>query len=393
MQGGMALPAKMKMAEIRVILSRTPLRRRSRCATLAQSIYFLFSRPVRPSGDSYSFQKIYAFPLLKFEKQEISSSPAKGGQMNSMNDLVQAPARLPKPRRDYKDTLFRLLFQDRDRLLSLYNAVNGTSYDSPEDLTVVTLENAVYMNMKNDVAFLVDFQLNLYEHQSTWNPNMPLRNLFYAAKEYQVLTRDQSLYAPQLVKIPTPNFVVFYNGDKEIGDPGLELKVKVLKIAPEKNKELLDTYQVLKEYMLFGERVRLHAKTMAVQEAVHRAVTECIREGILSDFLSRNRAEVIAVSIFEYDEERELALMRKAIASEARKEGIAEGHAEGHAAGRTEGRREGILEGREDEIKSLIRTKLQKGKSISQIADELERDEETIERVIRGMEEKTDTVY
>ena len=313
--------------------------------------------------------------------------------MNSMNDLVQAPARLPKPRRDYKDTLFRLLFQDRDRLLSLYNAVNGTSYDSPEDLTVVTLENAVYMNMKNDVAFLVDFQLNLYEHQSTWNPNMPLRNLFYAAKEYQVLTRDQSLYAPQLVKIPTPNFVVFYKGDKESGEPGLELKVKVLKIAPEKNKELLDTYQVLKEYMLFGERVRLHAKTMAVQEAVHRAVTECIREGILSDFLSRNRAEVIAVSIFEYDEERELALMRKAIASEARKEGIAEGHAEGHAAGRTEGRREGILEGREDEIKSLIRTKLQKGKSISQIADELERDEETIERVIRGMEEKTDTVY
>ena len=74
------------------------------------------------------------------------------------------------------------------------------------------------MNMKNDVAFLVDFQLNLYEHQSTWNPNMPLRNLFYAAREYQTLTRDQSLYAPQLVKIPTPNFVVFYNGDKEIGD-------------------------------------------------------------------------------------------------------------------------------------------------------------------------------
>ncbi len=92
------------------------------------------------------------------------------------------------------------------------------------------------------------------------------------------------------------------------------------------------------------------------------------------------------MSIFEYDEERELALMRKAIASEARKEGIAEGHAEGHAAGRTEGRREGILEGREDEIKSLIRIKLQKGKSISQIADEMERDEETIESVIRGME-------
>ena len=78
--------------------------------------------------------------------------------MNSMNDHAQDPARLPKPRRDYKDTLFRLLFQDRDRLLSLYNAVNRTSYDSPEELTVVTLENAVYMNMKNDVAFLPDLK-------------------------------------------------------------------------------------------------------------------------------------------------------------------------------------------------------------------------------------------
>jgi len=112
--------------------------------------------------------------------------------------------------------------------------------------------------------------------------------------------------------------------------------------------------QTLKEYMLFVERVRLHAKTMTVGAAVHRAVTECIREGILSDFLSQNRVEVIAVSIFEYDEERELALMRKAIASE-------------------------------DEIKSLIRTKLRKGKSIPQIADELERDETTIKALIQGM--------
>ena len=197
--------------------------------------------------------------------------------MNLMNDHAQDPARLPKPRRDYKDTLFRLLFRDRNRLLSLYNAVNGTSCSSPEDLTVVTLENAVYMNMKNDVLFC----------------------------------------------------------------------------------------QTLKEYMLFVERVRLHAKTMTVGAAVHRAVTECIREGILSDFLSQNRVEVIAVSIFEYDEERELALMRKAIASEARKEGN--------------------NEGREDEIKSLIRTKLRKGKSIPQIADELERDETTIKALIQGM--------
>ena len=176
-------------------------------------------------------------------------------------------------------------------------------------------------------------------------------------------------------------------------DPALELKVTMLNINAGHNEELMNNCHVLWEYAEYVARVRKYAAEMPLNEAVELAITECINEGILTEFLQHNRAEVYKVSIFEYDEERELALMRKAIASEARKEGIAEGHAEGHAAGRTEGRREGILEGREDEIKSLIRTKLQKGKSISQIADELERDEETIERVIRGMEEKTDTVY
>ena len=88
----------------------------------------------------------------------------------------------PAARRDYKDSVFRMLFRDRTNLLSLYNAVNQTSYTDPEELTVITLENAVYMNMKNDVAFLMDFRLNLYEHQSTWNPNMLLRDLIYVAR-------------------------------------------------------------------------------------------------------------------------------------------------------------------------------------------------------------------
>ena len=181
---------------------------------------------------------------------------------------------------------------------------------------MATLENAVYMSIKNDVAFLMDFQLNLYEHQSTWNPNM--HNLFYAAKMYQALTRDESLYtSPQLVKILTSNFVVFYNGDKEIGDscvlkisdsfehptedPGLGTEGNGLKIVPGKDKEPLDASKALREYMFFVERVWLHAKTLTVGAAVHRAVTECNQEGNPSDFLSRNRAEVIAVSIFEYD--------------------------------------------------------------------------------------------
>ena len=226
--------------------------------------------------------------------------------MKPMNDHAQAPVRIPKPRRDYKDTLFRLLFRDRDRLLSLYNAVNGTSYDSPEELTVVPLENAVYMNMKNDMAFFGGLPAESLRTPVHLESQHAAPQPVLCSKGVPDPYRDQSLYAPQLVKIPTPNFVVFYNGDKEIGDscvlkisdsfehptedPGLELKVKVLKIAPGKNKELMDTCRALKEYMLFVERVRLHAKTMAVQAAVHRAVTECIKEGSFRIFsLKTNR--------------------------------------------------------------------------------------------------------
>lgn len=120
-----------------------------------------------------------------------------------------------KANRNYKDTLFRMLFREPEELLQLYNVVNGTHYTNAENLKIVTLENAVYMNMKNDLAFVMDFYLNLYEHQSTFNPNMPLRDLFYVAREYQNLIEDQSLYASTLIKIPAPRFVIFYNGVKE----------------------------------------------------------------------------------------------------------------------------------------------------------------------------------
>ena len=245
-----------------------------------------------------------------------------------MNDLVQAPARLPKPRRDYKDTLFRLLFQDRDRLLSLYNAVNGTSYDSPEELTVVTLENAMYMNMKNDQAFLLDFHLNLYEHQSTWNPNMPLRFLLYVAKEYQMLIRNQTIYSSALVSLPTPHFIVFYNGEEPkeaestlklsnafqqfTDHPELELLVRILNINLNKNPEILDACQTLKEYAQYVNYVRRYAKDFELNEAVKLAVNECIHDNILSDFLRVNKAEVISMSIFEYDKELEERKLRKA---------------------------------------------------------------------------------
>ena len=116
----------------------------------------------------------------------------------------------PKANRNYKDTVFRMLFSDRKNLLSLYNAVNQTDYKNPEELEIVTLENAIYMGMKNDLAFIMDTNLYLYEHQSTYNPNMPLRDLFYICSEYQKLVDKKSLFSSTLQKIPAPNFIEFY---------------------------------------------------------------------------------------------------------------------------------------------------------------------------------------
>ena len=103
--------------------------------------------------------------------------------------------------RNYKDTVFRMLFSDKKNLLSLYNAVNSRDYTNPDDLEIVTLENAIYMGMKNDLAFIIDTNLYLYEHQSTYNPNMPLRDLFYISSEYQKMLDQKSLYSSSLQKI------------------------------------------------------------------------------------------------------------------------------------------------------------------------------------------------
>ena len=234
----------------------------------------------------------------------------------------------PTANRNYKDTVFRMLFSDRKNLLSLYNAISGAHYDNPEMLEIVTLENAIYMGMKNDLAFIIDTDLFLYEHQSTYNPNMPLRDLFYISSEYQKLVDKKSLYSSILQKIPAPQFIVFYNGTEKRkdswvnhlseafenlpGNPKLELEVLTININEGHNEELMEHCQTLKEYAKYVHCVRKYARELELNEAVKLAVDECIRNNILSEFLRANKSEVISMSIFEYDKEEEERKLRKA---------------------------------------------------------------------------------
>ena len=201
----------------------------------------------------------------------------------------------------------------------------------------MTLENAVYMGMKNDLAFIVDTGLFLYEHQSTYNPNMPLRDLFYIAGEYQKLVDHRSLYSSSIQKIPAPNFLVFYNGTEReedswvsylsesyenlTGEPNLELKVITLNINEGHNSQLLEQCQILREYAQYVAKVREYAGSTDLDTAVEQAVNDCIQSGILAEFLRKNKSEVIAMSIFEYDKEEEERKLRKAEYEAGLKEG------------------------------------------------------------------------
>ena len=258
--------------------------------------------------------------------------------------------------RNYKDTVFRMLFSDKKNLLSLYNAVNSRDYTNPDDLEIVTLENAIYMGMKNDLAFIIDTNLYLYEHQSTYNPNMPLRDLFYISSEYQKMLDQKSLYSSSLQKIPTPNFIEFYNGSDPVcdvfehrlssafehlsGEPKLELIVTVLNINEGHNALLMEHCKTLREYAQYVAKVRKYTADMSLNEAVECAVDECIKENILADFLRKNRAEVISMSIFEYDKELEEKKLRKA----EYEAGFSDGEKSGHETGFSEGQNHAAIE-------------------------------------------------
>ena len=229
--------------------------------------------------------------------------------------------------RIYKDRLYKMIFNDKSELLKLYNAINGTHYDDPAMLTITTLDNAIYMTMENDLSFIIDMRLALYEQQSTVNPNLPLRFLMYITDIYSAYTKDMNIYGSKKVQIPLPSFVIFYNGVKSQPDrtefllselfhpttdqPALELKAVMLNINKGHNQELMNACHTLRDYSEYVARIRTYSAEMPLTDAVEKAITECIHENILRDFLLKNRAEAKAMSIYEYDEEKTLRMVRE----------------------------------------------------------------------------------
>ena len=229
--------------------------------------------------------------------------------------------------RIYKDRLYKMIFNDKSELLKLYNAINGTHYDDPAMLTITTLDNAIYMTMENDLSFIIDMRLALYEQQSTVNPNLPLRFLMYITDIYSAYTKDMNIYGSKKVQIPLPSFVIFYNGVKSQPDrtefflselfhpttdqPALELKAVMLNINKGHNQELMNACHTLRDYSEYVARIRTYSAEMPLTDAVEKAITECIHENILRDFLLKNRAEAKAMSIYEYDVEKTLRMFRE----------------------------------------------------------------------------------
>lgn len=284
-----------------------------------------------------------------------------------------------KVHRQIKDRLFRFLFEkDRDALLQLYNALNGTDYQDPSMLQVVTIESAVYVVMKNDLAFILAGVLNLYEHQSTVNPNLPVRFLIYLAQEYQGIIEKakESLYGSKQIKLPTPHCVVFYNGDQEMPEEktlrlsdafenrehkaDIELTVRVLNINHGHNAELVEQCKILEEYARFVDATKqLVAETDDRKEALEAAIEYCIENHILEEFLRKYRSEVLGMLLEEFDVKKYERSLRE--------EGLEIGRAEGH------------------ELKQAfiqhVYKKYTKNLTVEEASEMLEVDEETIRRI------------
>lgn len=290
------------------------------------------------------------------------------------------------PERNYKDRLFKVIFgrntqESKLWQLELYNALNGTSYTDPDALVINTIENVIYLTMRNDISFLVDSQMTLYEQQSTYNPNMPLRGLMYFAQLYQMYLSQQEkdLFRSTLIKIPNPQFVVFYNGATEkpdktelklsdafelIDDSGaFEWTATMININKNHNSRLQKNCKPLYNYVQYISRIAENKKTgMSAKEAVTEALDWAISENLLDGFFKQQKEEVLGMSLTEFDEEIAIRGWRE------------------------DGIEEGKILGKQEKAIEAAKNFYKNGVSIELIAKSLEMTVEQVKEIVSGVE-------
>ncbi|MCR4727123.1 MAG: hypothetical protein K5796_00540 [Lachnospiraceae bacterium] len=278
--------------------------------------------------------------------------------------------------REFKSDVFCMLLQEPENALQIYNGLNNSHYTDATLVKSQVLDKGISLSVRNDAAFIVGSDLSLYEHQATYNPNMPLRHLIYFSHiiDNMIRKEDLDLYASKRISIPVPQFVVFYNGidkrpsveiqrlsdnfQKKTEEPNIELVCTVYNINPGYNSELVDKCPVIKDYTEFVERVRtLYCGNKELEEAIDSSIDSCMKDGILEDFFRRRRNEVTKETMIDMRWEVRERLIRR------------------------DEHNDGVYEGRFLHLIELVIRKIQKGKSVSEIVDDLDEDEDLISRI------------
>lgn len=295
--------------------------------------------------------------------------------------------------REYKSDVISMMLQIPEYALDVYNAMNDSAYTDPDMIQIMRLENGISLSVRNDASFFISNYLNLYEHQSTYSPNAPLRFLIYLTNLLKKLIGKRDLYGRKRVQIATPHFAVFYNGtekrpEKEVlklsdafinrtDTPEIELTVTVYNINPNNNTQLLEKSEVLRSYMIFVNRVREnleHQKKIAqnapeydeaayeeeLEVAINEAIDYCVKHHIMEEFFRENRNEVTKSMVLDYTWERREELIRAEEYEDGKREGLEIGRAEGEKRGRAEGERRGRIEGEKLGAEAMQKKLLQK---------------------------------
>ena len=303
-----------------------------------------------------------------------------------------------KENREYKSDVFSMLMENKSYALEVYNALNHSDYRNPEEVEIIRLERGISLSIRNDASFLIDMSMSFYEHQSTYNPNMPLRSAIYYVNTLEDWLRRKNLdlFSRKRIQIPTPHFVVFYNGTEKrpeyeemrlseafchkTDEPGIEVRCRVYNINPDNNRPLKERSAVLEGYTYFVEKVRTYQKgNMSLEEAVDRAIEDCIENHVLEDFVRDRKDEVKKMTHLDYTWEKREQMIRKEEFEDGMEQGIAQGIERGIEQGVEQGRFQILIE--------LVCSKLKKGKTPEEIADALEEPVENIQKICQIAEQ------